>query len=246
MMTDASPLTVCRGTKGSYQQWADKVDDQSFTFENLLPYFQKSINFTAPDYSKLPLGDNVSYDATAFSPTGGPLQLSYSNYRQPITPSVEESMTSLGVKSIPGLNSGNLIGYSRYTSTIDSVDETRSSSETSFLRNAIATSFLQVYHNTAARRILFDGNKTATGVEVATADDLYILSARKEVIVAAGVVSLVQKFMLSIGPAYRTSVQISSDSDGLRHRSSSDPPIAWDPCSLESSRSGPESLGKIP
>ena len=184
------PLTVCRGTKGSYQRWADEVDDQSFTFENLLPYFEKSANFTTPDYTKLPSGDNISHDATVFSPTGGPLQVSYSNYRQPITPFVSKSMASLNISLISGLNSGELLGYSRFTSTIDPADETRSSSETSFLRNAIATTSLQIYHNTAAKRILFDANYTATGVEVTTNADSYVLSARKEVVLAAGVVRL--------------------------------------------------------
>ena len=28
-----------RGTLGSYQQWADTVGDESYTFHNLLPYF---------------------------------------------------------------------------------------------------------------------------------------------------------------------------------------------------------------
>jgi choline dehydrogenase len=157
-----------------------------------LPFFQKSPAFTPPNYSKLPPGDNVSYDPTAFDPTGGPLQVSYSNYRQPIIPFIENAFITLGVKSIPGLNSGNLIGYSRFTSTIDPKDETRSSSETSFLRNAIATSSLQIYHNTMAKRILFDKRKAATGVEVMTNGDSYVLSAKKEVILAAGVVSTVQ------------------------------------------------------
>lgn len=179
-----------RGTTGSYQQWADQVDDQSFTFESLLPYFQRSPKFTPPNYSKLPSGDSVSYEASAFSPTGGPLQVSYSNYRQPITPFIEGSMASLGVKSITGLNIGNLIGYSRFTATIDPADETRSSSETAFLRSAISNSSMQVYHNTVAKKILFDGSKKAIGVRLVQGDASYALSASKEVIIAAGVVCL--------------------------------------------------------
>ena len=177
-----------RGTKGSYQKWADTVDDQSFTFENLLPFFKRSPNFTTPNLSKLPLGDNISYDPTAFG-SGGPLHVSYCNYRQPLTPFMAKAMSLLGIKSIPGLNSGNLMGYARVTQTVDPDDETRSSSETSFLRVALASSSLQIYHNTVAKRILFDGNKKATGVMVVTAGDSYMLSASTEVIVAAGVVS---------------------------------------------------------
>ena len=179
-----------RGTKGSYQRWADEVDDQSFTFENLLPFFQRSPKFTPPNYNKLSPGDNISYDASAFSPSGGPLQVSYNNYRPPITPSIEKSMASLGVNPIPGLSSGNLIGYSHVTSTIDPADETRSSSETAFLRSALSNSSLQVYPHTAAQKIVFDANKKAVGVQVNQGGASYVLSATKEVIVAAGVVSL--------------------------------------------------------
>ena len=38
-----------RGTRSSYQRWADAVGDQSYTFDRLLPFFEKSLNFTPPD-----------------------------------------------------------------------------------------------------------------------------------------------------------------------------------------------------
>lgn len=183
LLNFAYSLTIIRGTRGAYQQWANAVDDPSFIFENLLPHFKKSPNFTAPNLSKLPSGDDISYDASAFSEAGGPLHVSYSNYLQPITPFVNKAMSILGLGSIPGPNSGDLIGFTRMTSTIDPSDEMRSSSETSFLRAAIASSTLQIYKNTVAQRIVFDTSK------MATAGDSYVLSARKEVVVAAGTVS---------------------------------------------------------
>ena len=154
-----------------------------------MPYFRKSPKFTAPDLSKLPSGDDISYDASAFSDAGGPLHVSYSNYMQPITPFIDKAMSTLGLGTIPGPNSGVLIGNTRMTSTIDPSDETRSSSETSFLRAAIASCSLQVYKNTGAQRILFDTSKKATGVQISTTGDSYVLSARKEVVIAAGTVS---------------------------------------------------------
>lgn len=48
---------------------------------------------------------------------------------------------------------------------------------------------LQVYPRTLAKRIMFNSNKTATAVQVNTAGWNYVLQARKEVILAAGVVS---------------------------------------------------------
>lgn len=94
----------------------------------------------------------------------------------------------LGLKNIAGLNSGSLLGFSEFTLSIDPQAGTRSSSETSFLQEAISSSTLQVYQQTLAKRILFDDNKTATGVRVVTAGTEYTLSAKKEVILAAGAV----------------------------------------------------------
>lgn len=42
-----------RGTVGSYQKWADQVDDQSWTFPNILPYFKRSVKFTGPNAQTL-------------------------------------------------------------------------------------------------------------------------------------------------------------------------------------------------
>ena len=168
------------------------MGDQSFTFSNLLPYFKKSIHFTPPDTAKRSAGTaadtTVSYDPSAFSQSGGPLQLSYVNYFQPFSQYIERAFTALGLREIPGFNSGQLIGWSEFTVTRDPKTATRSSSESSFLQQAIKTSTIQVYHQTMAKRILFSANKTAIGVTVDTANVPYTLSARKEVILAAGAV----------------------------------------------------------
>jgi len=46
----------------------------------------------------------------------------------------------------------------------------------------------QAYPGKLAKQVLFDGTKRATGVRVDTAGTEYVLSAKKEVILAAGVV----------------------------------------------------------
>lgn len=188
------------------------MGDQNYTFPNLLPYFQKSPDFTPPDYAKRGDGTSVSYDPTAFSPTGGPLHVSYSNYYQPIMASFKSAFQSLGFQLHPGANSGKLLGYTEFAFTIDPQAATRSSSEASFLQEAIQTSTLQVYQQTLANKILFDSNKKATGVSVTTAGKDYILSARKEVILSAGVVSLSKAFL---GLAVYTGL-IYSSSDPLK------------------------------
>ena len=184
-----------RGSKGSYQQWADLVGDQSWTFESLLPYFQKSVDFTPPNIDKLGPGPDVNYDPAAFSASGGPLHVSYSNYYQPLSFGVIKGLQSIGLANIPGFNSGNLIGYGHATATINPEAETRSSSESSFLQEALRSTTLQVYQHTLARNILFGANRTASGVNVTTGSfpsagsRTYVLNAKREVIVSAGAVS---------------------------------------------------------
>lgn len=178
----------CRGTKGSYQKWADEVKDQNYTFNNILPYFQKGPTFTPPNNEKRGVDSSILYDPAAFSPTGGPLQVSYTNYYQPLSKYIKKAFTNLGLINIAGLNSGKLLGFSEFTLTLDPKSGTRSSSETSFLQEAIESSSIQVYQQTLAKRIIFNSNKTATGVSVITENIQYVLSARKEVILAAGVV----------------------------------------------------------
>ena len=37
-----------RGTVGSYNTWADLVGDSSYEWNNILPFFKKSVAFTPP------------------------------------------------------------------------------------------------------------------------------------------------------------------------------------------------------
>ena len=119
--------------------------------------------------------------------------MSFSNYEQPTTSYLLKGLQRLGFKPTKGQSSGQLIGYSQAPFTIDPRTETRESSETSFLKDAIEKTPLQVYQQTLATNILFDGKKRAIGVNVSTAGVPYVLRARKEVILSAGVVSPSEK-----------------------------------------------------
>lgn len=163
------------------------VNDQSFTFSNLLPYFKKSIIFTPPNYAKRG-GPNLAYDASAFSSTGGPLHVSFWNYFIPVSSFFKVALLKLGLSENGGIQSGSLLGFAQYPATIHPDSQIRDSSETSFGQAAISSTSLQIYMRSLAKRIVFNGT-VATGVTVDTAGALYTISARKEVILAAGPVS---------------------------------------------------------
>ncbi|KAL9630971.1 MAG: hypothetical protein Q9204_004455 [Flavoplaca sp. TL-2023a] len=177
-------------TAGSLNRWADLVGDQAWAWDNVYPYFKKSCNFTPPNYEKISPSANISFDPDAFIPNAGPLQVSYGNYQYPYGTPFSRGLERLGFRSLAGINSGELIGYSAATSSVDARTATRSSSETAFLQDAAQTTGIKIYPNALAKSILFDNNKRATGVVVQGASALqnitYTLSASREVVLSAG------------------------------------------------------------
>ncbi|KAK3690466.1 hypothetical protein B0T22DRAFT_463643 [Podospora appendiculata] len=195
-----------RATKSTYQRWADAVGSPSYTWTNLLPYFIKSSHLTPPNWAKRNTPNaTFSYDPTVFcsSPAAascGPLQVSYANWVDPTNTWFSVALAAIGLaKNTIGFNSGVLSGAAYTTETI-TPDAIRSSSESSYLAKALQQTTLKVYNRTQASKILFSGTK-ATGVSVTTGTLTYALSARKEVILSAGVFHSPQLLLLSgIGP----------------------------------------------
>lgn len=188
-----------RASLGSYQRWADTVGDQSYTFPNLLSYFQKSCNFSPPDDGKrMTANATVEFDPRVFSVDGGPLHVSYSNWVDPALTWFQRAFVAIGLPiSSKGFNSGSLAGKSSWIpSTIDPVKGERSSSQTSFLRQAIDKSNIFVYTQAQATKILFNST-AAHQVNVTTRGVSYVISARKEIILSAGVFHSPQLLMLS-------------------------------------------------
>ena len=179
--------------------WADQVGDQSYSFSNLLPYYEKSVHYTPPSFPQ-PNSSNTQ-DSTTLNSGGAPLEVSFGGYNDPFGTYVQPAMKSIGQALINGFQSGRLLGTAYAPSTIDPKKATRSSSETSFLQSALGVTTLQVYKNTLAQKILFDKHNTATGVAVTTGTTDYVLTAKKEVILSAGTFQSPQLLMVSgIGP----------------------------------------------
>ncbi|RDL41345.1 uncharacterized protein BP5553_01324 [Venustampulla echinocandica] len=194
-------MVYARGSKGSYQKWADEVGDKSYAFAQFLPYFQKSVQLDFPNNAVRARNASIYPNPRAYG-TSGPLKVSFSNWANTIGSWAKLALKELGLSELPDFVSGDIYGYQYTSQTIDGKTQTRSSSEASYLRQALSkNSQLQVYKTSLAKQILFDSNKRATGVLVDTAGVKYNLLARKEVIVSAGVHRSPQLLMVSgIGP----------------------------------------------
>lgn len=194
-----------RGTTGSYERWAQEVDDESYTFENLLPFFQQSVTLTPPAQDVRFPNSSVAYDPDAFNNSIRqiqPLSVTWSNYASPLASWVQKGLAQVGIlPSEQNFQSGNLSGSAWTPSTITADKQHRSSSQTSFLSYAMDDTSLLVYPQTLTRRILFNDNKEATGVLVQSGDKNYTLTANKEVILSSGAFQSPQLLMVSgIGP----------------------------------------------
>lgn len=144
------------------------------------------------------------YVASAYSNSGGPVRVSYPNYANAFSSWAKLALQELGLKERTDFMSGDLLGYQYTAQTLDRDSQSRSSSETSFLRAALeSTTNLIVYKSTLAKKILFDSEKRGKGVMVNTAGVEYTLSATKEVILSAGAVGSTssQPIRIVIDPA---------------------------------------------
>ncbi|KAK1447253.1 GMC oxidoreductase [Colletotrichum melonis] len=199
-------MSYIRGTKGSYDLWAETVGDEMFRWENMLRFFKRSIDLTPPNEEKRQnTNATVRFDPSDYDEQGGPLQVSWNNWVDPTLTWLAQVVLSLGLSISPkGFSSGKLAGYGAWVpSTIEPEKAQRSTSESSFLRQAIKDTEIIVYTHTLATKILFDGTK-AVGVSVNSQGVEFTLSANKEVILTAGTFHSPQLLQVSgIGPRER-------------------------------------------
>ncbi|MCJ1378451.1 hypothetical protein MMC17_001550 [Xylographa soralifera] len=191
-----------RGSAQAYDRWAEIVGDSSYTFDNLLPFFRKSVHYSVPDVAFRAANASVPEPSMeAYSLLGGPLGVSHANWALPMSSYASKAFASIGIPPAQDFSSGDLMGAQYTPLTVSSPNEERSSSESSFLQAAKDRPNLKVYTQTLAKRILFDDTKRATGVLLSEANGAFKLTARREVILSAGAFQSPQLLMVSgIGP----------------------------------------------
>lgn len=129
-----------------FETWANQVCDKSYTFENLLTYYEKSVFFTGPDFTKLYTNSTFDYDKSIFKNNlDGPLAVSYPSYAFPTVSWFQLALEEAGVPLAKlGFSSGTLIGDMESAITVYPNSAQRFSFQKSFLDHAVATSTLKV------------------------------------------------------------------------------------------------------
>ena len=149
----------------------------------------KSAQFHPPSEPTRLANSSSPYNQSVFSATGGPLQVGYPAWVNSISSWIGLGLSALGLKELPGLSDGSIFGWGYTAFTLDPQSQTRSSSEASYLREALAeTTNLLIYKNTIAKSIIFDLDKRAVGVTVESGGLVYQINATREVILSAGTV----------------------------------------------------------
>ncbi|KAI7571020.1 GMC oxidoreductase [Hortaea werneckii] len=192
-----------RATNGSYGKWAHDVGDLSYTFEQLLPHYERSVNVTFPSNDTRLENATFNFDRGAYNedaPRAQPLHVSWSGYAGAFSTWFSHAFKALGLRTSNGFDLKSLSGANRALSTIDPDGVKRDLSQTSFLNYAMPD--ITVYPHTLARKILFGNDSFAEGVALTTSGVNYTLTANEEVILLAGAFHSPQLLMSSgIGPA---------------------------------------------
>jgi choline dehydrogenase len=194
-----------RPNRGALEAWANAVGDDTYKFDSFLPYFRKSFNFKAPNTQTRLANATTLYNTNDFlgDGQGGPIQVTYPKWTPVWSTWAAKGLQAIGLGISNAFNAGVLSGYHYAQTTINAADQTRSTSANFILEASNEKLPLTLYMLARANKVLFDGNKKSTGVQVTGVDLLtYIVSAKKEVILSAGALASPQLLMLSgIGPA---------------------------------------------
>ena len=183
-------------------RWAELVNDSSYQYDNVFPFYQRTVRFTPPNTAIRDRNATAQYNESAFGSGNGPLEVSYTNYPMPFSSWMKLGMTAIGINETNDFNSGSLMGSQYCTSTIRPVDQTRSSSHAAFLNKISQMPHLIIYQHTLAKKIVFDSSNRARGVSVSAGESAFTLRAEREVIVSSGVFGSPHLLMVSgIGDA---------------------------------------------
>lgn len=180
-----------RGDPKDYDDWATASGDNSWSWQNLLPYFIKS-EHVEDEYI-------LNSETGNLHGTNGYLRLTRENRDLPLK--YMKAFEEMGHKILDDIDAGETLGVARPLFTISG--GVRQSSASSYLTPIKNRQNLFIVKNTMVTRIIIS-NLEATGVQLTTSNgEAVIVNARKEVIISAGAFNSPKLLMLSgIGPRH--------------------------------------------
>ncbi|WPA98325.1 uncharacterized protein RHO25_002937 [Cercospora beticola] len=175
-----------RGSPQDYDAWLDLGND-GWGWDDLFPYFMKSSNFSQPK-SQANKDFSVTWNKSAWG-TDGPVHSSFPAWQVPqqelFIDAIKQTREDVSIWP----EGSDESGVSWVPSTQNPDTQTRSSAKTAYYDPVAQRENLKLLVEARVHRIDFR-NRSATGVWIrnrhSTGDSLRYISARKEVILAAG------------------------------------------------------------
>jgi len=110
-----------RGSRGSYDRWAEEVGDPTFKWDSIVRYFDKSVHVTPYNNSLRAANASVTteeYSLAATLQSGGPLKASWPNFAMPFSSWGLQGLFASGMPRLSGFfSSGDLHGAAYSVST---------------------------------------------------------------------------------------------------------------------------------
>ncbi|KAG9193389.1 hypothetical protein G6011_03424 [Alternaria panax] len=191
--TTINGMTYLRAEKDQIDAW-EELGNEGWNWDSMLYYFLEQEGFKEPSEALLARGATYEDDVHG---KDGELAVGFTPYLigQGFIDIFKETSEAIGYPYNTDANDGYMRGFNTWPMTLNSTGPTRADGARSFYFPIASRPNLQVFLNTTAARIIWDGEQPATseviasGVEVMDAKNAtYIISASKEVIVAAGAI----------------------------------------------------------
>jgi choline dehydrogenase-like flavoprotein len=181
-----------RGSASDYDSW-ETLGNPGWNFASMLPFFKKSVTFTAP-IANVTQESGYTWDERAAYGGKGEVQVSFPPYQFPGMEYVWNAWRELGIKTPIEGAAGDAIGAIKAPSALEPVTRTRSYARTAHYEPFVNRSNYHLITGYQVTEILTEGgNETlaAVGVHVVKrsgSGEKIVMRARKEVIIAAGAV----------------------------------------------------------
>lgn len=159
-----------RGHRSDYDDWA-AWGNPGWSYAEVLPYFTKSEN-------------NEQFRASPYHGVNGPMNVTDCESYNPLVDIMLQAADSLQLARTDDFNGREQEGFGRRQVTLR--NGRRESAATAFLGDTRARNNLAIMCDALVSRIVFEG-RGAAGVEIMQAGEKRRLTARREVILSAGV-----------------------------------------------------------
>jgi len=177
--SSTNAMAYVRGNRGDYDRWAaNGLTDWSY--EKVLPYFRKQENWEG--------------GATVYRGGGGPLNTQFCRYKDDLIEAFAQASRTAGYPQTDDYNGAAQEGFGRLQMTIQ--NGRRCSTASAYLRPAMSRRNLTVLTRAMATGIVLE-NGRAAGISYKRDGQLQQALAKREVLLAGGVINTPQLLMLS-------------------------------------------------